>query len=135
MNLEAIALSFLTTLSVPLVTVLAWLLYKFIKMEVKVDTMWNFQMRMAENELLNKGYATKNSPLAISPEALKLLEPIKGELRAFYESHGKNLTDHELELKLEKHFGELLSTLLCIPLKLEVGGCLIIAREFLRNEK
>jgi hypothetical protein len=100
------------------------------QIEVKVDTMWEFQMRRGESELVTRGFGRKKSPLVVSKEAMDLYNNgIAPELQKFYKElpHKNKITDNDLALKIENKFGERILTEVAIPNKLNLGGCLLIA--------
>ena len=96
-------------------------------LEVKVETMWQFQIRRAFAEAVSSGVATMNSPLTFDPKALSLLDPIRSNLMQLWESMGTDTSDAVAMLEIEKNFGERLVRDVCIPCKLTHGACLIMA--------
>ncbi len=96
-------------------------------LELKVDTMWGFQMRRSMSEVITSGIAQMNSPLKFSEEAVARLEPIKDDLLAWYTKQPQGLGDATLMLKIEQSFGDILLKLICIPCGLSYGACLILA--------
>lgn len=99
------------------------------KIEVKVDTMWEFLMRRALSEGLEKGVVSMNSPVVVNEEAKKWMAGMAIELQKFYRKLGRNLTDHELAFEIERHFGDQILKEVCIPNGLSGGACLLIALE------
>lgn len=99
------------------------------KLEVKVDTMWAFQMRRSISESVQKGVATMNSPVKVTPEAKAWFETLRAELQAFYAKLGRKLTAHEMALEIERRFGDRMLKEVCIPQGLYEGVCLLIAME------
>jgi len=99
---------------------------KIAKLEVKVDTLWDFQMRRAFSEAVSTGVATMNSPLQITEKAKHKLDPMKVELQQFWEEN-KTLPGIDIIMKLESKFGDQILKELCIPLGLSHGSCLLIA--------
>lgn len=99
------------------------------KIEVKVDTMWDFLMRRALSEGLEKGVLKVNSPVVISDEAKKWMAGMAIELQQFYRKLGRNLTDRELAYEIERRFGDEILKKVCIPNGLYSGACLLIAME------
>jgi len=106
----------------------------FTALQVKVDTMWAFQMRRAISEVVEKGIGTMNSPMTIFQEARERLEPIKPRLIDFWETLGKKLSDTEAPLEIERQFGNELLTLVCVPCGLSHAACLIVALSVARQQ-
>jgi len=99
------------------------------------DTMWDFLIRRAESELISKGLGTKNSPIEINENAKAYLIGLKDELRKFYRTLGRNLTDQELALEIERRYGEQILKEVCIPHGLYAGACLLIAMEVAKESE
>lgn len=102
---------------------------RFARLELKVETLWSFQMRRAMIEGIDKNVASLNSPLTIDEKrALEWFNPemIKN-LRDFYNKLPKPITDNQLALEIEKSFGKELVLQVSIPYKLEQGSCLLMA--------
>lgn len=100
---------------------------KFSALEVKVNTMWDFQIRRGFAESVHAGAATMNSPLTIDPHIKEYLNPIKEQLVSFWEEVGRRLTLRECMIELEKRFGYDLLHLLCLPRGIHEGACLLVA--------
>jgi hypothetical protein len=100
---------------------------KFGALELKVDTMWAFQMRRAMSEVVATGIGTMNSPLLFSDMARDALDPIKDDLINYYNHHLVSKGDADALLEIEREFGETLLTNVCIPCKLSHGACLLLA--------
>jgi hypothetical protein len=99
---------------------------KIAKIEVKVDTMWDFQMRRAFSEAVKTGVGTVNSPLTFVPEFRAKLDPMKNDLRSFWEKY-KYLPVQDFIVQLEAYFGNRITKEICIPLGLSHGACLLMA--------
>lgn len=108
---------------------------KFTRLEVKVDTMWDFQMRRAMSEGLREGVLKHNSPIAPTPEALAWLDSLKHELQSFYAKLGKRLSDRDLAIEIERRFGRKILEEVCIPHGLFQGVCLILAKEVAKQKR
>jgi hypothetical protein len=96
-------------------------------LEVKVETMWAFQMRRAVSETVASGMGTLNSPLKFSDLATASLEPIKQNLLDFWKTMPPGISDAEALLLIEARFGDDLLQYVCIPCKLSHGACLLLA--------
>jgi len=101
--------------------------WKMGRIELKVDTMWEFQLRRGIAEGVSKGVLKKNSPISLTEMAEEAIEPLKKELLDFFESLGRRLTDIELAIEIERHFGDKIIDTICIPLGINEGTCLVIA--------
>lgn len=97
------------------------------KIQVKVDTVWDFQMRRAFAEAVNKGYGEMRSPLKIDSIYVDAMKSIVPDLHKWYSSIQVKPTDKEIALEIEKRWGKLLVENFCIPHGYEYGGCLAIA--------
>ncbi len=99
---------------------------KLAKLEVKVDTMWDFQMRRAFSEAVKTGVATMNSPLHFDQEVRENLAPIRDELQQFWKTH-HTVPMLDFIIMLETKFGDQLLKEICIPRGLSHGACLLVA--------
>src|SRR5438046_568275 len=68
---------------------------KIASIEVKVDTLWDFQIRRGFSEAVQKGIGTMNSPLILTEEAKSWLDCMAAELRRFYQTIGHKLNDRD----------------------------------------
>lgn len=96
-------------------------------MEVKINTMWDFQLRRGEAEAIARGVALRQSPLAISPEARTWIASLAQDLQRLYHTFDPSISDNALALAIEEHYGDALVETVCIPHGLTAGACLIIA--------
>ena len=94
------------------------------KMEVKVDTLWAFQMRRGVAEALQTQLATMDSPMIFHEKAIKALEPLRDSLVEFAASR-KNEPPLDLAIDIERQFGSELLMQFCIPLGARSGHVLI----------
>ena len=74
-----------------------------------------------------------NSPIKITDEAKCWMEPLMGPITEFYLGLGKDLSDHDLCLEIERRFGERMLREVCIPHKLDQGACLLIAVQAVKS--
>ena len=100
---------------------------RFGALELKVDTMWGFQMRRSMTEVVSSGVGTLNSPLVINEEVMSSLDAIKPKLIDWYENYEGRASDASVLLGIEQAFGNELMNRVCLPCKLSYGACLIIA--------
>lgn len=103
------------------------------KIEVKVDTMWDFTLRRGWGELVEKGQARMNSPLVLNADARAWMATMSTELRAFYARLGRRMSDRELAIEIERKYGDEILKKVCIPNGISAGACLIIALEVARE--
>ena len=101
--------------------------WRLAKLEVKVDTMWDFQLRRAVSEGLHQGAMTRNSPVEVTEEAKAWMRPVAQELREFYKRLGRRLDERTLTLEIERRYGDRILEEVCIPRGLYQGACLLIA--------
>jgi hypothetical protein len=101
---------------------------KISTLETKVDTMWAFQMRRAASEAVSLGIGKMESPLTLNDDAIKTLDPIRGELESFGKTMISNgCGDAQVLLEIEKQFGDKLLSDTCIPMRMSHGACLLLA--------
>jgi hypothetical protein len=100
---------------------------RFGALELKVDTMWGFQMRRSMTEVVTSGMGTLNSPLIISDEVMAKLDPLKLRLIDWYNRYEGRHSDASVLLGIEQEFGNELLNAVCFPCGLSYGACLIIA--------
>ena len=109
----------------------AWLINlngRLERLSVKIDTLWDFQLRRGALEPMVSGVATKNSPLTVREEFLAVSKELGDPLRDFYRKIGRPaMTNAELAFQIERHFGSEIVDKVCIPHGLSYGACLIIA--------
>ena len=120
------------------ITVLGGLIFyvaKFAKLEVKVDTMWEFQLRRARIEGEREGVFTVNPHIRLSPRVREALGPMRNQLRQFYREQGQVLAFPDAMLALERTLGSELVDRVCRPLQVSEGSCLMAAIEYAREEE
>jgi tetrahydromethanopterin S-methyltransferase subunit G len=97
------------------------------RISMMVDTMWDFQIRRAQTELIKKGLGEINSTFKVSKEAKLWMAPLVGPIRDFYQRIGRQLSERELYVEIEQRFGDRILKEVCIPHGLDQGACLLIA--------
>ncbi len=95
------------------------------KMEVKVDTLWAFQIRRGIVEGVNNDSLKLNSPATLTESGKKMFAHISASLGSWYALRGKNMKDLDAMIDLEMCAGERLVKEVCIPFKISHGACLI----------
>ena len=107
---------------------------KIARIELKVNTIWEFLMQRAIGEAVQKGLADLNSPLMLTPGGRSLYsDKWIGDLQKFYRSQ-KFKNDYDLALAIERQFGHEMVKDICIPNGLDKGACLVAAVEAAKQE-
>ncbi len=75
-----------------------------------------------------------NSPLVINDEAKSWLTDIASELKGFYRSVGKSMSEIELASEIERRWGDELIRKVCIPHNMQHGACWLIAMAVAKEE-
>jgi hypothetical protein len=109
------------------------------QMKERTNTMWILQLRRGLVEAETRGLAVQESPVTLTDEALRYLEPLIPKLRSFYvECQGHSLSLIELADKLEIHMGHEITETVCRRV-INTGGvpvsdaaCLVLAIAVLR---
>lgn len=102
---------------------------RFAKLEVKVDTMWDFLVKRGAVEAYHKDLITINSPVEVRASSYNYVSVgLQTEIQQWYTAHqGKLANDKEILLCIEKEFGARLFQEVCLPHRLTHGECLLIA--------
>ena len=110
---------------------------KFGALQLKVDTMWAFQIRRAMSEVVQTGLGEMNSPLVFTPEAYASLAPIKPQLIRFFDSLPDSIRSDDAEslLAIERAYGDELLLRTCVPHKLTHGACLLMALAIAKRQE
>lgn len=134
-NIEAINIVMAFVVSVITVaTPVAVLLMKHSKIEVKVDTIWDYIMRRAIAAGLETNNLTMNSPVMATPGLEAMLEPMKEDLWQYYKAGAYKLSTRELFIALEKDFGDRFMKEICIPNGITQGVCTLAAIDVLKKK-
>jgi hypothetical protein len=105
------------------------------KLEVKIDTIWDFIMRRALVEGLDKGVLARNSPTKITSEARQWFSNnLINELKTFYQAYGKYLDRRDLFVEIEQRFGDPIMNEICVPHNLVRGSCILAAVHIAEEE-
>jgi|ERR1041385_4194416 uncharacterized protein YbcI len=103
------------------------------QMKERVDTMWIFQLRRGLSELEQKGLGKTNSPMRLTKAATQAIEPLREDLKKFYEEiGGDKLGIVDLAVKIEQSFGHRIAEEVCNVCGVTQSGCLILAIAMLR---
>ena len=127
------ALASVVMSGVSLLSVIYFAGVKLATLQVKVDTMWAFTLRRAQSEAVITGMATVNSPIMITEDAKKLVDPILGSLVTLYRSCSPSISDQDFAIEIARNLGDRLLHEVCIPNKLSLGACLFIAIETVKQ--
>lgn len=103
------------------------------KLEVKVDTMWHFNLRRGLAEGMEQGVVYRNSPLKVTETARNWMASLTVDLHDFYRETGRYMKDTDLAEAIERRFGERLLHEVCLPRHIYMGACLILAMEIARE--
>jgi hypothetical protein len=94
------------------------------QMNVKVETMWQFQFRRAISEGSQAGSLKVNSPVKPSEKLAAMFEPMRADLTKWYQTVAQE-SDFDAAVKLEFAFGERIMKEVAIPNDLNHGVALI----------
>lgn len=132
MNLHEIINSIGVGLS--LLAVLWILAVKITRLEVRVEVIWNFLLKRAIVEGVDKGLMTLNSPVRITNKATSVLGVMTKELQEKYKTTWNKLSENELAFVIEKEYGDRLVQEVCLPNNITLGVCLLIATAIAKGE-
>lgn len=104
------------------------------KVELYVNTLWEFVMRRGTAEAVQKGVATVNSPVRLRAEAIEWMAALAIPLREAYEARWKDLDDIGLCVAIENEFGAQITLEVCIPHQVTNAACLLIACAVAKGE-
>ncbi len=106
---------------------------RFARLELKVETMWDFLMRRGKAEAVRSGMATLNSPIIFTQEAMGWMPELEDELHAINVRLG-GASDAQLALEIEKTLGDRILKEICIPRGIMMGACIQLAVAIAKNE-
>jgi hypothetical protein len=131
----------LITSSLGLITGVGSLLYviyiagwKLGRIELQVDTIWEFLMRRAISEAMQKELIVSNSPVIPTVIAIEVFSVIVPKLKKFYKTKGKGLSNKELFRATEVEFGDVFVNDICPKLKITAGACVATAMVLMKEE-
>ena len=102
----------------------------YAKLELKVETMWDFLTKRGESEGLQNALLTRNSPLKVTEKAIEAFNryELTDDLKLFYRSMAdKQLSDGDFMLEVERKFGQKMVEGICRELEIKEGACLVAA--------
>ena len=103
------------------------------RLEERVTTIWEYLLRRAGGEAVQKGLGTMNSPLKINEEAREMFKDFVVPLRLLYKELGSKLSPIDFSLEVERRFGEEFLYKICIPHNITQGSCVLIASQIARE--
>jgi hypothetical protein len=106
------------------------------RLEVHVETLWDFHIRRSMVEATNKGLGTLNSPFILTDEAREMGSVLKDDLLKWYNAlpDRDTLNERDLFIKIEGAFGERLIKEMCIPYGVLEGTCILISIALIKGE-
>lgn len=116
-----------------LFSVLYFSIVKMAKIELKVDTMWDFITKRGVTEGLQKGFFTMNSPISIPENLRDMVTKAVPALRSFYLKTGQGMTDAELAYEIERRYGTQILKKVCVPNGMPPESGLVIAIAVAKN--
>src|SRR5271166_3409193 len=125
----------IATVIIAVITCANYLLTRLTRIELKVETMWDFLFKRALSETVAKNLASINSPFRITSEGRKNFTGIENELKEFYLIN-KNLfdrNDKRMFIELQNKFGNRILNEIAIPNKMIYSDCMLIAMEISRE--
>ncbi len=103
------------------------------QIELKVDTLWEFQLRRGVVEGKMSDVLRQNSPIIVLPVLAEKLSALDGELRDFYTNGGLNMDEATEAAEIEHRFGDRLTREVCVPLGIFGGACIVGAMVYGRS--
>jgi hypothetical protein len=116
-----------------IIGVAAYSVNRFIRLEHKIEVLWDFHMRRAKTEFVAKDLGAINSPVILNPETRAWYDGMAADLKMFYGKVGARLTERELFIEIEQRFGDRLQKEICIPHGLTAGACILAAMAICRE--
>lgn len=110
-----------------LASAIAVLAVRILRLEVKVDTLWDYALRRAISEAMQPHVVDHIQRMSIERSARSWIEPLRADLQDFYRTKGYKLGERELAMQVERLFGARLLDEIGIPHGLSVGACLRLA--------
>jgi hypothetical protein len=107
------------------------------RIEVHVETLWDFHIRRSMVEATSKGIGSLNSPFVLNGDkAHDIGGGLKEDLLAWYETleTKDSMNDRDLFIAVEGAFGERLIREMCIPHNIQEGTCVLIAIALIKGE-
>lgn len=108
-------------------------LFKFARIESRVELLWSFLMRRGVADALIGGVMEKSSPLRLKVQALEQHKALTEKARAFYLQAGHKMNDIGLIEELERRYGVELGAV-ASEHQMNAGGCLVALTFLLRPD-
>jgi hypothetical protein len=103
------------------------------RVESRTEIMWSFLLRRGIIEGLDKGVLTQNSPVSIAPAVLQRYRTVFSKVKEFHDSNGRDLSDMDFSLQIEKHFWPEIRTV-CLDAGINDGACLALVLKYVRPQ-
>lgn len=98
------------------------------RIEVKVDTMWEFMIRRSKVELIRSGLGEMGSDVKLTESGFEAILPYLPTFLDFYrELSNGELAQNEMYMEFGRRFGDLIMAQIAVPLGLTIGQCVIAA--------
>ena len=105
-------------------------------MSVKLDTLWDKDMRRDKGDGVDKGYARWNSPYIVDEKVRPwFADPLVVDLKEFYASKGSGLGQRDLEVQVSRVFGERLLRDIGLPRQVTEGFAVQAAIQIMREDE
>src|SRR6266404_2873497 len=87
--------------AISIVGTIFYVINRFAKLELKVDTLWDYLMRRAMSETVTKGLGSIHSPVKFTDETRSWYAGMVEDLKKYYRLIGYRHTDRELFMEIE----------------------------------
>lgn len=99
------------------------------QIQLKVDTLWSYQIRRGTAETIHYGDRSLNSHLVVNDDVKKFFDPIVERIQSFYRHRGRRLDPTDLAVAIEITFGDDILEKVCIPHGISMDVALVVAME------
>ena len=106
----------------------ARLSYRAGRLELKVDTLWDFIIRRGKVEAVKMEWGELHSPIRLNVRGLDVVKPFLDKFLPFYIQllqRNPPMAEQEMYIEFEREFGDFIMEKMCIPLGVTAGACLI----------
>ncbi len=107
---------------------------KIARIELKVDTLWDFIIRRAVGETISKGLGSFNSPFEVHENICELVRPYVPQIEAkLGKDKLKKISNRDLFIYIEKNYGEMFFAKICAPYGFNKGACVLATMNLLNR--